>query len=268
MTSVLSLVERRVFDHIHQAEIGIEYGRAHGGRVQSFYQPIFAVGARGQLKLSALRAGCVLGGRVEDAAAIAPVVAAPLALRNFGYSGEEELDLYLDQSIAGNWTSGELMQCCGEGRPLDGLLPQPRRIFLEFSPQAKHMPAPQGGQFRRALVNEKPEDELDAWIGRFRPSILRVEGKWLASLSRHAATRTLLATLTGALRRRGVKTLFEGLDNDALVELAMDCCADLVQGMTLARPILAGEDIDVRSINIRSEVISVDFKGRRKPSLV
>lgn len=266
--AIVSLVERRLFDHIDPDEIGIEYGRANGGRVQTVYQPIFAAGARGQLKLTALRASYALGGRVEDATAIAPMVAAPLALRNFGYSGCEELDLYIDQSIAGSWTSRELLDCCVDGRPMAGILPEPRRIFLECSPSGKHMPAPHSGPVRRALVNERPEDELDAWISRLRPSVLRIEGNWMVSLSRYEATRTLLATLAGALRRRGVKTLFEGLDNQALLDLALECRADLVQGSALARPILAGEEIDMKTINVHAEVISVDFKRGRRPTAV
>lgn len=255
----------RVFDTVGRDELGIEYGAANGGRVQTSYQPIFAIGRRGQLRLSGLRAGCVLSGSVEAAAGIAPALAAPLALRNFGHSGSDDLDLYLDHSIASGWSPQGLMDCAAHERAGGSLLPEPRRVFLECAPGGSVPTFPHNGVFRRAMVNERPEDELDDWVAQLRPSIIRLEGKWLASLSRHAATRALLASLVGRLKQRGVKSLFEGLDDEEMVGLALECEADFAQGAALAMPVVAGELIDARAGS--AKVISVDFARGRKPTV-
>lgn len=264
--TVLSLVERRVFDHIGNDEFGIEYGRTAHGRQQTTYQPIFSVGRRGQLKLSGLRAG-LRGGPAEPEFDTASMVAAPLALRNFGHSGTAELDLYLDQALVGSWTAHDLASCAAHGRANIEVLPEPRRVFLELSPNGRAMPLPAGGPFRVALVNERPEDELDAWIARFRPAIVRLEGKWVASLAQHEATRTLLSALAGTLSRRGVKTLFEGLDTDSLVSFAIECGADFAQGNALAAAVVAGQWIDPQTEHQSAKIISVDFGRGRKPTV-
>jgi hypothetical protein len=263
--TVLSLVERRVFEHIGWDEIGIEYGRGPHGRVQTTYQPIFAVGKRGLLTIAALRAGFVTG-QGEASSELPTAVTASLAVRNFGHSGSEDLDLYIDQTFAGPWSAPDLLAWAKHGRDDPAWLPEPRRIFLEVPPAARHAPEPLTGPFRRALVNERPDDELDAWIVQYRPSIVRMEGKWIASLAQHPATRTLLATLAQMLNRRGIKTLFEGLDDDALVAFAHECGADFMQGDALAKPIVAGEYLNREAISPGGKVISVDFGRGRKPS--
>lgn len=248
----------RFFDDVGHDEFGIEFGRSQAGPMRSSYQPIFTVGKRGQLKMTALRAGLVVDGPAAAAGEVAERLAAPLALRNFGHSASAEIDLYIDQSVAGGWSSTQLIAIASQGR-LAGFLAEPRRVYLECAPGALVAPLPRNSSFRRALVNERPDDQLDAWISHLRPGIVRFEGNWIADLARHTATRTLLATLVGMLKRRGVRTLFEGLDSDDLVAFAMDCGADHVQGAALAKAVVAGERIDCHSEGRGAKVIPVRF---------
>lgn len=255
--TVLSLVGRRACEHIGEGAGGVAYGRIGNMRLLSRYQPIFAAGRRGSLKLNALAASflCLKGSEPVEADDPALLeLAAPLALRNFCRTAGDDIDLYMDRSVVWMWDPSALEDCLADAQSL--LLP--RRVFLENGPELpSHWQA--RGRFRKALVHDQTDEQLDLWVAMQRPSIVRLEGEWVERLSRHEATRTLLRTLVGLLRQRGIKTLFDGLDDERLLNFAMDCGADLVQGDALAPSVLAGEPVDVRISRPPGNVIAVNF---------
>lgn len=270
--TTLTLADDAILDLIDRDAYGVEFAHVGDLRVHAAYHPMFVVGKRGQKTIGGLSAGwgCVgaegevaIASLEADVAATCAKAAAVLAIRNFGHSGTEDLDLYLPHMLASAWSAEDLDAGVRQGRDDLDLLARPRRIFLEASPAGPRALAPTHNPYRRALANEGPDDRLDERLAQIWPEAVRIEANWLASCAGHDATRKLLATLSGNLKRRGVKLLFDGLDTLDLVDFASDCGADWMQGAAIAAPKLAGERID-SSHTFGATIINVDFARQRR----
>lgn len=219
------------------------------------YQPIFSVRRGAALKLCALRAG-VHTADTAPQTHVVPHLAAQLALSSVGASASEAIDLYLDRTVVGDWDAVSLAQWVDASE-----ISLPGHIHVEASASAASI-EPQG-RFRNALFSDGGDYELDLSIAQFRPDIIRVEGMWFANLAQHKSTRGLMATLVRMLKRRGVTTLFDRLDDARLVSFAIDCGADLVQGDALASAFSAGGRIEDHVAIASTNVVPVHF-GRRR----
>lgn len=249
----LSVVARRVDDFIGRDETGVAFAAVEKRLLRANYQPVFAASKNGALTFRGLRAG--VEGRPDKQAHDEELMsaAAPLSLLNYPMTTGPGLELYLDQTIAGAWDGSGLADYLGEIAP--------RRVYLETG---SHVANRTGGAslFRSALAYTREDCWLDERITLHRPSVVRMEGAWLAELSENHSTRALLTTLVGMLRQRGIRTMFEGLDTDRLVSFAIDCGADRLQGNALGLAFKAGERVEDHVACLSANVVAVAF-GRR-----
>lgn len=254
--SKLSAVERRVDEFISRDETDVAFATVMGRSLRVSYQPIFAASKNGALTFRGLRA-CVENARdmqAHDADLLA--LAAPLSLMNYGKTTNRAVELYLDQTIAGAWDGSGLANYCGNDNEA-----VPRRIYLEAGAQTSAQ-ADRNDVFRTALAYTRDECWLDERITCHGPSFVRMEGEWIAELCENHSTRSLLTTLVGMLRQRGIKTIFEGLDTDRLVSFAIDCGADRLQGNALCSAFAAGENVESHVVGLGANVVSVAFGQR------
>lgn len=218
------------------------------------FQPIFEIGRGGALKLRGLRAG--MADEPTTSSTETTALLAPLAIRNFSASASGAIDLYLDEATVGAWSTAALARwMSSEGMALEG------QIHLEASRPI----GARTGPFRHALVSDGCDDQLDVRIARLRPGVVRMESRWVANLTQHRATRSLLTTLVGVLKRRGVRTLFEGLNNYDGVSFAIECGAVWLQGDALAPAFAAGERVEDHVPSAGTNVVPVHFSRQKRP---
>ena len=241
-------------------------------RLRTAYQPIFA--PRGPLLHPVAVEGLVEVHR--DGVPISPAVffaaAAPgdrrflqtlsrtLHLRNYRNIGVGGLDLFFSCDLNGDDHTGRvLVEIELIEHRLEEVGLTPRMLVCEITGQ----PAPGDatlpalvGEMRRngmriAIDNFGADHSAEVKIGLMKPDVVRIEGAWFAKLCKHPETRKLLKPLVSALHARGAKVLVEGVESAGHLHIALEGGVDMMQGLLLGPPALAGSIFDERPLQIQ-----------------
>ncbi|WP_295810735.1 EAL domain-containing protein [uncultured Nitratireductor sp.] len=112
----------------------------------------------------------------------------------------------------------------------------------------------------RVAVDDYGADSSDLnRIEALGPDIVKFDGAWTSRLLSSAPGVSLLADMVGVFSRKGIRTVFEGIENGEQLELAEHCGVSMVQGFALARPQLAPgafEEFETARENARREILS------------
>lgn len=76
-------------------------------------------------------------------------------------------------------------------------------------------------------------------IKELRPDIVKFDAHWIGHLMESGTGFVLLTTMVESFERQGIRTVFEGIEENWQLELAEKSGASMVQGFALARPELA-----------------------------
>lgn len=93
--------------------------------------------------------------------------------------------------------------------------------------------------FRIAVDDYGSDDSDMRRIHDLHPDIVKFDAEWIARLMDSGPGFGLLATMVSAFAERGIRTVFEGIEEDWQIELAEKAGVEMVQGFALARPELA-----------------------------
>ncbi|TIT77095.1 MAG: EAL domain-containing protein [Mesorhizobium sp.] len=123
----------------------------------------------------------------------------------------------------------------------------PRRIVCEVTEQKSasqetlysFVEALRANGFRIA-VDDYGSDESDInRIKELRPDIVKFDAHWITQLMESGAGFALLTAMVKSFESRGIRTVFEGIEEGWQLDLAEKSGASMVQGYVLARPELA-----------------------------
>ena len=93
--------------------------------------------------------------------------------------------------------------------------------------------------FRIAIDDYGAEESGIHRINQLHPDIVKFDAHWISRLMSSGPGFALLETMVEEFHRRGILSLFEGLEEPWQLELAEKCRVDMVQGYVLARPEIA-----------------------------
>lgn len=96
-----------------------------------------------------------------------------------------------------------------------------------------------GSGFRIAVDDYGSDDSDMRRIHDLHPDIVKFDAEWIARLMDSGPGFGLLATMVSTFAEQGIRTVFEGIEEDWQVELAEKAGVEMVQGFALARPELA-----------------------------
>ncbi len=100
-----------------------------------------------------------------------------------------------------------------------------------------------GNGFRIA-VDDYGADESDiSRIKDLMPDIVKFDAVWINRLMESDVGFALLATMVRSFEEQGIRTVFEGIEEDWQIELAEKSGASMVQGFVLARPVMASPEM-------------------------
>lgn len=89
----------------------------------------------------------------------------------------------------------------------------------------------------RIAVDDYGADESDITrVRELKPDIVKFDAAWVARLMDTGAGFALLTSLVDSFAARGIRTVFEGIEEGWQLELAEKSGAAMVQGFVLARP--------------------------------
>jgi EAL domain-containing protein (putative c-di-GMP-specific phosphodiesterase class I) len=89
----------------------------------------------------------------------------------------------------------------------------------------------------RIAVDEYGADDSDITrVRELKPDIVKFDAAWVARLMDSGAGFALLTSLVDSFATRGIRTVFEGIEESWQLELAEKSGAAMVQGFVLARP--------------------------------
>jgi len=92
----------------------------------------------------------------------------------------------------------------------------------------------------RIAVDDYGADESDInRIKELKPDIVKFDAHWITQLMESGAGFALLMTMVAAFEGRGIRTVFEGIEESWQLDLAEKSGASMVQGYVLARPEIA-----------------------------
>ncbi len=123
----------------------------------------------------------------------------------------------------------------------------PARVVCEVTEQKSVSPEALGdfvaalraGGFRIA-VDDYGADESDITrIQAMKPDIVKFDAVWIGQLMESGAGFALLTAMVHAFEEQGIRTVFEGIEENWQLELAEKSGASMVQGFVLARPQIA-----------------------------
>lgn len=98
----------------------------------------------------------------------------------------------------------------------------------------------------RIAVDDYGADHSDMRrIEQLKPDIVKFDAHWITHLMESGAGFALLKTMVATFNERGIKTVFEGIEEDWQLELAEESGASMVQGYVLARPQLAPTEFGI-----------------------
>jgi EAL domain-containing protein (putative c-di-GMP-specific phosphodiesterase class I) len=90
--------------------------------------------------------------------------------------------------------------------------------------------------FRIAVDDYGADDSDMSRIQELSPDIVKFDGFWISRLMETGAGIALLKAMVGEFEQRGIRTLFEGLEEPWQVEVSEACGVSMVQGYALGRP--------------------------------
>ena len=124
---------------------------------------------------------------------------------------------------------------------------EPDRIVCEVTEQKAVTPqaltslvsALRHDGFRIAVDDYGAEDSDMDRVSALEPDIVKFDAQWLSRLMDTPPGVALLSVMVEEFASRGIKTVFEGIEEDWQLALAEKSGAHMVQGYALARPELA-----------------------------
>jgi EAL domain-containing protein (putative c-di-GMP-specific phosphodiesterase class I) len=96
--------------------------------------------------------------------------------------------------------------------------------------------------FRIAVDDYGADDSDMGRVHALHPDIVKFDAGWLSRLMDSGLGYALLATMVSTFAGEGIRTVFEGIEEDWQVELAEKAGVTMVQGFALARPALVPAD--------------------------
>ena len=123
----------------------------------------------------------------------------------------------------------------------------PRRIVCEVTEQRTTsqetlfgmVDALRGHGFRIAVDDYGADDSDINRIKELKPDIVKFDAHWIAHLMDSGPGFALLTTMVEAFETQGIRTVFEGIEENWQLDLAEKAGASMVQGYVLAKPELA-----------------------------
>lgn len=96
-----------------------------------------------------------------------------------------------------------------------------------------------GNGFRIAVDDYGAADSDIARVAALKPDIVKFDAQWMTRLMDTDPGFILLKTMVRAFEGRGIRTVFEGIEEAWQIEMAVEAGASMLQGYALARPELA-----------------------------
>lgn len=93
--------------------------------------------------------------------------------------------------------------------------------------------------FRIAVDDYGADDSDINRIKELKPDIVKFDAHWITQLMESGAGFALLMTMVAAFEGRGIRTVFEGIEESWQLDLAEKSGASMVQGYVLAKPEIA-----------------------------
>ena len=93
--------------------------------------------------------------------------------------------------------------------------------------------------FRIAVDDYGAEESDMERVAALRPDIVKFDAQWIARLMDTRPGFALLSVMVGEFASRGIRIVFEGIEEHWQLECAEECGAHMVQGYILARPEIA-----------------------------
>ena len=115
------------------------------------------------------------------------------------------------------------------------------RVYDRASGESWRIPVPDDVFTMRAhAVDDYGADDSDInRIKELKPDIVKFDAHWIAHLMDSGAGFALLTTMVEAFETQGIRTVFEGIEENWQLDLAEKAGASMVQGYVLAKPELA-----------------------------
>lgn len=130
--------------------------------------------------------------------------------------------------------------------------------------------------FRIAVDDYGAEDSDMERVSSLKPDIIKFDAQWISRLMDTRPGLALLSVMVDEFAANGIKTVFEGIEEDWQLELAEKSGAHMVQGYALARPELAptsfamfarhGEAFDTQAVAARQVVAERMAFGGAQPA--
>lgn len=93
-----------------------------------------------------------------------------------------------------------------------------------------------GGGFRIAVDDYGAADSDIARVTELEPDIVKFDARWLTTLMATGPGYALLATMVRTFEDRGIRTVFEGIEESWQIDLAAEAGVSMLQGYALGRP--------------------------------
>ncbi|AZO11902.1 MULTISPECIES: EAL domain-containing protein [unclassified Mesorhizobium] len=124
---------------------------------------------------------------------------------------------------------------------------EPRRIVCEVTEQKSasqetlysFVEALRANGFRIAVDDYGAEESDINRVKELKPDIVKFDAHWISQLMESGAGFALLTAMVESFESQGIRTVFEGIEENWQLELAEKSGASMVQGYVLARPELA-----------------------------
>ncbi|MDI6027103.1 EAL domain-containing protein [Corticibacterium sp. UT-5YL-CI-8] len=105
----------------------------------------------------------------------------------------------------------------------------------------------------RIAVDDYGSDESDMnRIRELRPDIIKFDGRWINRLMDSSAGYGLLTTLVTNFEAKGIRTVFEGIEQGWQIELTEKAGVSMMQGFALARPQIVPDVFDTERAKQRT----------------
>jgi EAL domain-containing protein (putative c-di-GMP-specific phosphodiesterase class I) len=121
---------------------------------------------------------------------------------------------------------------------------EPHRVVCEITEQRSASGAAlyglietlRAGGFRIAVDDYGAADSDIARVTELQPDIVKFDAHWLSKLMESGPGYALLKTMVHTFEDRGIRTVFEGIEETWQIELAAEAGVSMLQGYALARP--------------------------------
>jgi len=121
---------------------------------------------------------------------------------------------------------------------------EPERVVCEVTEQRSasetilfnFVEALRGHGFAIAVDDFGAEDSDIHRIERLKPDIVKFDAHWIGWLMNSGPGFALLSEMVETFKRRGIRTVFEGIEYSWQLELAEKCGVSMVQGFAIAHP--------------------------------